>query len=46
MKEKDRRTVETIISYCDRLNDHIAACDNNKENMAMMQPMFQLHLKS
>ena len=31
MKEKDKRTVETIIFYCDRLNDHIAACDDNKE---------------
>ena len=32
MKEKDRRTVETIIYYCDRLNDHMDACDNNKES--------------
>ena len=31
MKEKDKRTVETIIYYCDRLNDHMNACDNNKE---------------
>lgn len=31
MKEKDRRTVETIIYYCNRLNDHMTACDNNKE---------------
>lgn len=31
MKEKDKRTVETIIYYCDRLNDHITACDDNKE---------------
>ena len=28
MKEKDKQTVETIIYYCDRLNDHITACDD------------------
>lgn len=31
MKEKDRRTVETIIYYCDRLNNHMTTCENNKE---------------
>lgn len=31
MKEKDRQTVETILYYCNRLNDHIVACDNNKD---------------
>ena len=30
MKEKDKRSVETIIFYCNRLNDHMDACDNNK----------------
>ena len=31
MNEKDRRTVENIIYYCDRLNEHIDACNDNKE---------------
>ena len=31
MNEKDRRTVETIISYCNRLDQHMAACEYDKE---------------
>jgi uncharacterized protein with HEPN domain len=31
MNEKDRRTVETIISYCNRLEQHMAACEYDKD---------------
>ena len=31
MNEKDKKTVETIINYCDRLEQHKASCENNKE---------------
>ena len=31
MNEKDRRTVETIISYCNRLDQHMTSCEHDKE---------------
>ena len=31
MNEKDKKIVETIIDYCNRLNQHMQSCDNDKE---------------